>query len=53
VVGACDTADYDYLESTAVVNGEFVGLPLDDENQGHLTASRIEAWLEKIKPELK
>lgn len=51
IVGACDTEEYDYVESNAEVGGKFVGLPLDEENQDHLTDSRIEAWLAKIQPE--
>ncbi|MCK5134630.1 MAG: flavodoxin [Bacteroidales bacterium] len=51
IVGACDTEGYVYVESTAEVDGKFVGLPLDEENQDHLTDSRIEAWLAKIQPE--
>ena len=51
VVGFVSPDDYDYDYSEAVVDGQFVGLPLDEENQGDLTDARIEAWVEKLKSE--
>ncbi len=53
VVGQTDVAGYEYDSSNAVVDGQFVGLPLDEENQGDMTDDRINAWVEKIKTELK
>jgi flavodoxin I len=52
VVGAVDTEGYDFDTSTAVVDGKFVGLPLDEENEGHLTDERISNWVEEIKGSL-
>lgn len=52
IVGAVDAADYSYDDSEAVVDGKFVGLALDNDNEGDKTAGRIDAWLEVIKPEL-
>ena len=34
----------------AVVDGKFVGLALDNDNQEDQTESRIDAWIEQIKP---
>ncbi|PIF05675.1 MAG: flavodoxin [Draconibacterium sp.] len=51
IVGQTDTDDYEFDASTAVVNGKFVGLPLDEDNQSDLTNERIETWVEKIKNE--
>lgn len=51
VVGAIDTDGYDYDDSTAEIDGKFVGLPLDEENQCDLTDDRIDAWVEQLKPE--
>ncbi len=48
IVGAVDTADYTFDDSTAVVDGKFVGLPLDDINEDYKTDDRIEAWLSVI-----
>ena len=38
--------------SEAVVNGQFVGLPLDDVNEDDKTDTRIEAWIAEISPNL-
>lgn len=44
------TDDYDYEESTAIQDGAFVGLGIDDDNQFDLTTERVEKWVEIIKP---
>ncbi len=49
VVGKCSTEGYSFSSSESVVDGEFVGLPLDEENQSDLTEDRIAAWTDKIK----
>jgi flavodoxin I len=43
------TEGYDFEESTAVVDGQFVGLIIDEDNQSDLTESRVEKWVESIK----
>ena len=50
--GAVDTAGYTFDSSTAVVNGKFVGLPLDEVNEDGQTDERISAWAEQIKQEI-
>lgn len=50
IVGEVSTDGYEYDESKAVINGKFVGLPLDDDNQGNKTKTRVESWLEAIAP---
>jgi flavodoxin I len=50
IVGSWHTVGYDFDESTAVRNGEFVGLALDEDNQSDLTGERLEAWLSQIVP---
>lgn len=52
MVGAVATDGYTFDESASVVNGEFVGLALDEDNESDKTDSRIAAWVESIKPEL-
>lgn len=51
-VGEWPTDGYDYKKSKAVVDGKFVGLVLDMDNQKDLTDGRIDAWLEQVKPAL-
>jgi flavodoxin I len=35
-----------------VVDGQFVGLALDDVNEDDKTEARIDAWIEQIQPSL-
>jgi len=51
IIGFVDTAEYNYGASTAVINGKFVGLPLDENNESNLTDKRIENWVEQLKPD--
>lgn len=51
-VGAVATDDYNFSDSDAVVDGEFVGLPLDDVNEDDKTDERIANWVESIKDKL-
>lgn len=50
MIGAVSTDGYTFDESTAVVNGKFVGLALDEDNESDKTDERIAAWVEEIKP---
>ncbi|PIE03886.1 MAG: flavodoxin FldA [Acidobacteria bacterium] len=50
IVGQTSTDGYDYDESKAERDGQFVGLALDEDNQDDLTDERIEAWVEELKP---
>ena len=50
--GAVDTAGYTFDSSIAVVNGKFVGLPLDEVNEDGQTDERISAWVEQVKQEI-
>jgi flavodoxin I len=45
VVGAWPTDGYDFIASKAEVDGEFVGLVQDLDNQKMLLEDRLEAWL--------
>jgi flavodoxin I len=51
-IGRWPTTGYDFTESRAVVDDEFVGLALDAENQGDLTDERIAAWVARLKTEI-
>ena len=52
VVGAWPTDGYSFEASKAVVDGEFVGLVIDHDNQSDQTDERVDAWLEIVKPGL-
>ncbi|MGE4317531.1 MAG: flavodoxin [Deferribacterales bacterium] len=48
VVGSWSVDGYTFSESRAVVDGEFIGLALDDDTQPHQTNPRIAAWTELL-----
>ena len=52
IIGKTSTEGYEFSESRAVKNGEFLGLALDEVNQSELTDERIDAWVEQIKKEI-
>ena len=52
VVGAVDDSDYSYDDSEAVIEGKFVGLALDNDNEEGKTAGRIDAWIKSIEASL-
>ena len=51
VIGLTSTDGYHFEECEAIVEGKFMGLVLDEENQDDMTPDRIYEWLEVIKPE--
>lgn len=51
-VGRVSTDGYNFSDSEAVVDGEFVGLALDDVNEDDKTDGRIDAWIESIRDSL-
>jgi len=51
-IGSVSTDGYTFDDSSAVVDGKFVGLPLDDVNEDDKTDERIDAWIAQISPSL-
>ena len=51
-VGSVDTDGYTFDGSEAVIDGKFIGLPLDDINEDDKTDARIDAWVAAITPSL-
>ncbi len=51
-IGCVETGEYTFDDSEAVIDGKFIGLPLDDINEDDKTDSRIEAWIAQISPDL-
>lgn len=51
-IGSVSTDGYNFSDSEAIVDGKFIGLPLDDVNEDDLTDGRIDAWIESIKDSL-
>lgn len=48
VVGFTSIDGYDFDESISVLDEQFVGLVLDEDNQSELTQDRIESWVKDI-----
>jgi len=51
LVGLVDPEGYNFDESKALINGKFLGLPLDEDNEPELTEQRISNWVEILKTE--
>lgn len=47
-----NTADYEFDDSVALVNGYFCGLPLDEDNESDQTEDRINNWLAQLSTDL-
>lgn len=45
IVGQVSTEGYEFDDSDAVIDGQFVGLALDDVNEDDKTEGRIDAWI--------
>lgn len=52
-VGSVSTDGYTFDDSESVIDGKFVGLPIDEENEGDKTEGRIDNWIKEITPSLK
>ncbi len=53
IVGQTNKDDYDFTESEALINGKFVGLPIDEDFESEKTEVRIESWVKVIKQDFK
>lgn len=51
VVGKVPDVGYTYDDSTAVEDGVWVGLPLDEDNEYDMTEERLIKWVEQLKKE--
>jgi len=49
VVGRTSTDGYDFEESIGIIDDEFLGLCIDEDNQDDLTDERLKNWYEAIK----
>ena len=49
IFGFWPTTGYSFDSSLAVQNGKFVGLALDEDNEGEKTEERIDQWVKELK----
>lgn len=52
IVGSWSTEGYEFEHSDSIIDGQFVGLVLDQRGQAFLTDERIQAWLAQVTPQL-
>ncbi|CAK7019265.1 MAG: Flavodoxin [Parabacteroides sp.] len=50
-IGSVDPSGYTFDDSTACIDGKFVGLPLDEMNEDDQTPARIDLWIDTLKKE--
>jgi flavodoxin I len=49
IVGRVPTSDYEFTDSEAVIGGEFIGLPIDEDFSPEHTDRRINDWVQNLK----
>jgi flavodoxin I len=49
IIGQVPTTDYQFKDSEAVINGQFIGLPIDQDFEPELTELRVKGWVEQLK----
>lgn len=50
LVGEVDPAGYEFDDSEALMDGKFIGLPVDEDFEPELTDERISNWIKSLKP---
>ena len=48
IIGQCDPAGYEFIDSEAVIDGQFIGLPLDEDFAPDETDARLGKWLDTL-----
>ena len=51
-IGAVPDTDYTYGSSASVIDGNFVGLAIDDVNESDKTEERVSSWTDRLKADL-
>ncbi len=49
IVGRVPTCEYQFTDSEAVIDGQFIGLPIDEDFESDLTERRIKEWVDRLK----
>jgi flavodoxin I len=50
IIEGVSVEGYSFDESDSVIDGMFVGLAIDEDNESDLTESRVDNWLKKVLP---
>jgi flavodoxin I len=51
LVGQVDSDNYEFDESKALEDGQFLGLPIDEDFEPELTDERVSNWIVQIRPD--
>ena len=50
IVGKVDPSGYEFDDSEALIDGMFIGLPIDEDFEPELTDERVSSWVNSLKP---
>jgi len=53
IVGKVSKDGYEFTDSEALIDGQFIGLPIDEEFEPDMTESRIKSWVQNLKTSFK
>jgi flavodoxin I len=48
IVGRVPTCEYQFTDSEAVIDGQFIGLPIDEDFEADLTERRVKEWVNRL-----
>ena len=51
-IGEVDPSGFSFDHSEALIDGKFVGLPIDENNESDQTDKRVQNWTSQLKPQL-
>jgi len=50
IIGQVDPGNYEFEDSKAIIDGKFIGLPVNEDYESEFTDKRVQNWVEDIKP---
>ena len=52
IIGQTSPLNYTFDESEALIDGSFIGLPIDEDFEDHLTKERVKDWVDSIREKI-
>lgn len=52
IIGKTSVEGYSYDSSEALIDGQFIGLLIDEDNESDMTDQRVALWIEDLKKEI-
>jgi len=50
-IGKWSIDGYEFDESQSIIDGKFIGLVIDEDNESDLTTKRVDLWVDQVKSE--